>query len=135
QLMPLASFIKVFVDVGAFAVAGNGSGIRSDLGNFVYPKYAGVVAGQWVFTGDPLATAINSLGEPADTSDSRELKTDTIQSHGHPSFIVNSIGIAIGKYIDHGISISALAEPLPRPNQNILDLELAHIQWRPYEDL
>jgi hypothetical protein len=125
QLMPLASFIKVFVDVGAFAVAGNGSGIRSDLGNLYYPKYRGIVPGEWVFMGDPLATAINSLGEP----------TDTLHSGGHPSFIVNSVGLAIGKYIDHGISISALAELLPRPNQNILDIELANIQWRPYEDL
>src|SRR5690242_10215270 len=40
-LMPLAGFITIYVDVGAFAIAGNGSGIRSDYGNFYFPQYAG----------------------------------------------------------------------------------------------
>jgi len=129
----LSRFLTVFVDVGGFAVGGDGSGIRSDLGHVYYPKYAGRIAGQWVFMGDPLSTTINSLGEPADTSDSRELQTDTVNSHGHPSLIVNSIGLAVGKYIGHGVSVSVLAELLPRPGHDILDTELAHVDYRPLQ--
>ena len=135
SLLPLAHFITVFVDVGAFAVAGDGSGIRSDLGNFYFPKYLGQVPGQWVFMGDPLSTAINALGEPADTSDSRELKTDTIHSHGHPSLIVNSVGLSIAKDVGHGFSIASLAEFLPRPGADLLDVEVAYIEYRPFPDV
>ena len=135
SLMPLRTFITVFVDVGGFAVAGNGSGIRSDLFHTYYPQYQGRIPGPWVFMGDPLSTAINSLGEPADTSDSREIRNDTLMSGGHPSVLVNSVGLGIGKDVGHGISIAALAELLPRPHQDILDIELAHIDYRPLEDI
>ena len=130
----LRRFIKFYVDVGAFAVGGNGAGIRSDVGHFYYPKYTDRIAGQWVFMGDPLSTTINSLGEPADTSDSREIKTDTINSSGRPSVLVNSVGLAIGKEIeDTGFAVAALAELLPRPDHDILDVELAHVDYRPYD--
>ena len=130
-LLPLTRFINVFVDVGAFSVAGNGAGIRSDLGHYYFPQYAGHIAGQWVFMGDPLSTAINSLGEPASTADSREIRTDTIQSQGHPALIVNAVGLAVGKEVGHGVSLAALAELLPRPGPDILDIELAQIKYRP----
>jgi len=133
KLRWLSRFLTVFVDVGGFAVGGDGSGIRSDLGHVYYPKYAGRTAGQWVFMGDPESTAINSLGEPADTSDSRELKTDTIHSKGRPSLIVNTVGLAVGKYIGHGVSVSALAELLPRPGETLLDVPLAHIDYHPLD--
>jgi hypothetical protein len=126
----LPRFITVYVDVGAFAVGGNGSGIRSDIGHVYYPQYMGKVPGRWVFMGDPLSTAINSLGEPSDTSDSREVPVDTVDSEGHPSLIVNTIGLSIGKYIGHNISIASLAQLLPRPNDNILDIQLAEIAYR-----
>jgi hypothetical protein len=134
-LLPLGRFITVFVDVGAFSVAGDGSGIRSDLGHYYFPQYAGHVAGQWVFMGDPLSTAINSLGEPADTSNSREIHTDTIQSKGQPSFLVNAIGLTIAKEVGHDFSVSALAELLPRPGPDILDIELAQINYRPSHEI
>ena len=54
----------MFVDVGAFAVGGDGSGIRTDIGHVYFPQYDGRVAGQWVFMGDPLSTAINTNGIP-----------------------------------------------------------------------
>ncbi|MDB4958078.1 MAG: uncharacterized protein JWO36_5647 [Myxococcales bacterium] len=130
-LIPLGRFITVFIDVGAFAVAGDGSGIRSDLGHYHFPQYAGHVPAEWTFMGDPLATTINSLGEPADISNSRAIHTDTIHSKGHPSVLVNSIGLSIAKRVTESISISALAELLPRPGPDILDVELAQIHWRP----
>jgi hypothetical protein len=51
----LKRYINVYVDIGAFAVGGNGSGIRSDIGHLYYPKYMDRTAGQWVFMGDQLA--------------------------------------------------------------------------------
>lgn len=134
KLMWLRRFINVFVDVGAFAVGGDGSGIRTDLGHVYYPRYRDRIAGQWVFMGDPLSTAINSLGEPADTSTSREIEHDRIDSGGRPSVIVNAVGISIGKDLTHGISVGSLVELLPRPDHNILDLELAEIDYRPLTD-
>ena len=134
-LVPLRRFITVFVDVGAFAVGGDGSGIRSDLGHIYFPQYRDRIAGQWVFMGDPLSTAINSLGEPADTSDSREVRTDNLASQGHPSLLVNALGLKIFKDVGHDVSIGALAELLPRPGRTIIDVELAHIDYRPTPDL
>lgn len=131
SLLPLRRFITVFIDVGAFAVGGDGSGIRPDLGHLYYPRYRDRLAGEWTFMGDPLSTAINSLGEPADTATSRELHDDTVDSRGHASLIVSSVGLAIGKDVSHGISVASLVELLPRPGHDILDIELAHIDYRP----
>jgi len=133
-LAPLRSFIKVYVDVGGFAVGGDGSGIRSDFGHLYYPQYDGHVAGQWVFTGDPLSTAVNALGEPADTSDSREMKTNPLASHGHPSVLVNSVGVKIGRDVGHDFAIASLVELLPRPGNSQLDIEYAHVDWHPWHD-
>jgi hypothetical protein len=131
----LSRYITVFVDVGAFAVAGNGSGIRTDLGHVYFPEYRGRIAGQWVFMGDPLSTAINTNGEPSDTSTSREIEHDTINSGGRPSVVVNTIGLSIGKDIGHGFSVAALAQLLPRPDDNILDVQLASIDYRPIPEI
>ena len=127
----LSRFLTAYVDVGAFAVGGDGSGIRSDLGHIHYPQYIGRTPAPWVFEGDPRSTAINALGEPADTSDSRELTDDTLHSGGHPTVLVNSIGLAIGKSLEHDIYVTAFAELLPRPAGDILDVELANIKYRP----
>jgi hypothetical protein len=126
----LRRFINVYVDVGAFAVGGDGSGIRSDIGHVYYPQYMGKVPGQWVFMGDPLSTAINSLGEPSDTSNSREVPIDTVDSEGHPSLLVNAIGLSIGKYVGHDLSVASLAQLLPRADDNIIDIQLAEIAYR-----
>lgn len=131
ELLPLERFITVFIDVGAFAVSGDGRGIREDIGHFSYPKYAGHVAGEWVFMGDPLATAINSLGEPADATNSREDTSDLLQTGGRPSVLVNSVGVSIGRNVGHGVSITSLVELEPRPLHDVLDIELAHIDYRP----
>lgn len=134
SLMPLSRFINVFVDVGAFAVGGDGSGIRPDIGHVYFPQYEGRIAGQWVFMGDPLSTAINTLGEPSDTSTSREIEQDTINSEGRPSLLVNTIGLTISRYIGSGVSVSAFAMLLPRSDENILDVQLATVSYRPFHD-
>lgn len=134
-LWPLVHFITVYVDVGAFAVGGDGSGIRSDVGHLYFPQYMGRIPGQWVFMGDPLSTAINSLGEPSDTSDSREIPSDTINSEGRPSVVVNAVGLSIGKDIGHGFAVASLAQLLPRPEDTMLDIQLAYVSYRPSETM
>jgi len=130
----LSRYITVFIDVGAFAVGGNGSGIRTDSFHTYYPQYKNTLSGQWVFMGDPLSTAINSLGEPADTSTSRELTTDTINSSGRPSLIVNSIGLTVGRQVTDQFGVEALVEFLPRPGPDLIDVELAHVDYRPTDE-
>jgi hypothetical protein len=131
KLRWLPRYINLFVDVGAFAVGGDGSGIRPDIGHVYFPEYDGKIPAQWVFMGDPLSTAVNSLGEPSDTSTSREIENDTINSEGRPSVIVNAIGLTISRSIGGGVSVSAFATLLPRPDENIVDIELATISYRP----
>jgi len=130
----LGRYITVFVDVGAFAVGGDGSGIRSDTFHQNYKQYANTVSGQWVFMGDPLSTAINSLGEPADTGSSRELTTDTVNSSGRPSVIVNSIGLTVGRAVTDQVAFEALVEFLPRPAHDLVDVEYAHVDYRPTDE-
>lgn len=130
NLMPLRRYITAYIDVGWFAVTGNGAGVRPDTGHREVRDY-GLVPAQWVLIGDPLSTAVNSLGEPADLGATRAIQDDTINSEGHPSFVVNSLALAIGRTIARGFSISALAELLPRPGQDVLDVQLAHIDYRP----
>src|SRR5689334_3208010 len=83
-LAKLSGRVGGYLDVGFFSVQGDGSGLRTDVGNVVFPQYAGVVPGSWVFLGDPLATAINSRGEPADTGESRAVVFDAINAGSHP---------------------------------------------------
>jgi putative OmpL-like beta-barrel porin-2 len=139
QMAGLSRYIVAFVDVGAFVVGGDGSGIRSDALHVHYPEYRNTVPGQWVFMGDPFSTAINALGEPADTADSREVTTDTVNSSGRPSLIVNSVGLEIAKDIDIDdrpamFGVHVLAQLLPRPGPDILDIETAYVIYRPLEE-
>jgi hypothetical protein len=85
--------------------------------------------------GDPLSTAINSLGEPADTASSREDSDDSINSHGNPSVIVNAVGLAINKAVTGRVAIAALAELLPRPGPDRIEVPFAHIDYRPSEGI
>lgn len=132
-LMPLSRSIVIaaFIDIGAFAVAGNGSGIRSDFLHQHYPGYSNTVSGQWVFMGDPFTTMINSLGDPADTADSREVENDAINSSGRPSVIVNSIGLTVSRTVTDEIQLEALAQLLPRPGNDVLEVAYARIEYKP----
>ena len=130
KLVPLRRFLTIYIDVGWFHVGGNGAGVRSDVGHRNIRDYDDIPA-DWVLVGDPLSTAINSRGEPADIGAARAIATDTVNSDGNPSFIVNALGLAIGRTVGRGISIAGLVELLPRPGPDLLDVGLAHIDYRP----
>ncbi len=130
SLAHLRRFLTIYLDVGWFHVGGNGAGVRSDIGHRYIRDYDDIPA-EWVLVGDPLSTAINSRGEPADLGASRAIKTDTINSEGHPSFLVNAIGLTISRTVGRGISVAALVELLPRPGPDLVAVELAHVDYRP----
>ena len=71
---------------------------------------------RWHFLGDPLATAINSAGHPADTRSqndpgqtSQAVPYDYIQSGGRPTFIINELNLTPIIKLDALKGLSALA--------------------------
>ena len=141
ELLPLSGRIGGYVDVGFFATTGNGAGTREDLASTYFPEYAGIVPGSWVFMGDPLSTAVNSRGEPADTGQSRAVTFDPIHSQGKSSFIVNAVNLQLFSAIGETAQINTSIDFVPRsrdvsdPNGTFLgdfvDVKLAYGEWRP----
>ena len=130
KLAPLRRFINVFLDVGWFTAGGDGSGVRQDIGHRYVRDHGGVPA-EWVLIGDPLSTTINSLGEPADLGASRSIVDDTIDSEGNPTFIVNTVGLSIGRSLPKNFAVAALVELLPRTGPDSIVVENAHVDYRP----
>lgn len=114
DLAPLSERITGYIDIGFFAVQGDGSGIRPDFGNRVAPEYQDVVPGSWVFLGDVLATAINSRGEPADTGGSRDHDSDTVNAGGNPSFLVNTVSASLFRGVGPSLAVEATLDVTPR---------------------
>ena len=108
-----ANKLSGYIDVGFFWVNGDGSGLRVDTGNRVFPEYDYVTDG-WVFMGDPLSTAINARGDPADTGDSRALATDTIDAADNPTFIVNTLALSVFHGLTDNLSMEATLWFMPR---------------------
>ena len=139
-LLPLTTKFSGYVDVGFFATTGNGAGTRSDLSNTYFPQYA-YVPGSWVFWGDPLATAINSRGDPADTGDSRAVVFDPIHSRGNSTFLVNAVNFAVFAGLGEHATLNTSIDFVPRARDvsninglftgDYLDVKLAYAEWRP----
>lgn len=133
KVSPLRRFITVFLDVGWFAVGGDGAGVRSDVGHRYVRDHGGVPA-DWVLIGDPLSTAVNTLGEPADLGVARAIEDDTLDSEGHATFLVNTVGLAIGRALPRGFAMAALVELLPRTGPDRIVVEHAHVDYRPSQE-
>ncbi|AKT36889.1 outer membrane beta-barrel protein [Chondromyces crocatus] len=114
RLLPLAGRLNGYLDTGFFYVQGNGSGIRADLGHRYFPSYTGRVPDSWVFYGDPLSTAINARGEPADTGDSRAVVFDPVNSGGKPSFLVNALNLGLFAGFGEHLSLTGSVDLVPR---------------------
>lgn len=76
---------------------------------------------RWRFLGDPLATAINSQGQPADTrsqdlpgQSSLAVPYDYIQSAGRPSFIINEVNLTPIAKLGAGFQAVASVSLFPR---------------------
>lgn len=76
----------------------------------------GLTQARWHFLGDPLATAINTVGHPADThaqnnpsQSSLAVPYDYIQSAGRPTFLINELNLMPMARLDPAGHFSALA--------------------------
>ena len=89
--------------------------------------------------GDPLATMINSRGDPANTGDSRAITFNPIHSDGKPSFIMNNVNLALFSGITENLQVNALIDFVPRgrnvSNSNAvflgdyIDVKLAYAEY------
>jgi putative OmpL-like beta-barrel porin-2 len=139
QLLPLKNRISGYIDFGFFDVQGDGRGIRSDLGHQHLPQYAGV-PDSWVFMGDPLSTAINSRGDPANVAESRAITFNPIGNGGQPTFLLNAINVQFFQGVGDNLTVNAGFDLLPRsrnisnPDGNALgdylDVKLAYAEYR-----
>jgi hypothetical protein len=141
KLMPLSGRISGYLDIGFFHVGGNGSGIRTDVGNAVFPEYKDFVSGPWVFYGDPLSTAINSRGDPAETDESRAVLFDAVDNKGEASFIVNALNLTLFAGLGERLSLTSSIDFVPRgrdvsaaePNDvslgDYVDVKLAYAEY------
>ena len=140
QTLPKANLLSGYVDLGFFWVQGDGSGIRNDQGYRHYPEYADSgIPDTWVFRGDPLSTAVNSRGEPADTGESRALVFDSLDSGGGPSFAINAVGVNVFAALSEDATVTAMVDLLPRLRNvsdpegvglgDMLDVKLAYAEY------
>lgn len=138
KLLPLSGRISGYLDFGFFYVQGDGSGVRNDFEHKNFPEYSGTLD-TWVFMGDPLSTAINARGEPASTGPSRAVTFDVIRNNGKPSFIVNSLNLALFAALDESLTVSGSVDFVPRGRDvsdagglflgDFLDVKLAYIEY------
>ncbi len=129
-----------YLDVGFFGTTGDGAGHIQDVGHVLFPQYDSV---GWVFHGDPLATAVNSRGEPADTGSangaSRAIVFDPINSGGKPTFLVNEVNLDLTVAPSRKVWVLASVDLLPRGRAisdtsginlgDYLDVDLAFANW------
>jgi hypothetical protein len=141
QVSRLAARFSGYLDTGFFVTGGNGAGTRTDLAQVYFPEYDGIVPGSWVFMGDPLSTAVNGRGEPADTGDSRAVVYDSINSGGNATFLVNAFNLAVLAGLGETASVTASTDLVPRARDisdpagvftgDFIDVKLAYAEWKP----
>jgi hypothetical protein len=139
QLMPMSGRVSGYVDFGFFYVQGNGTGIRSDTGNARFPEYQNRLPGSWVFMGDPLSTAVNARGEPADVGESRAVTFNPIGNGGKASFIANALNVALFAGVGESLTVNAMFDLVPRGRDvsngsglflgDYLDVKLAYAEY------
>jgi hypothetical protein len=139
QLMGISGRVSGYVDFGAFYVQGNGSGIRTDAGNRRFTEYQNRLPGSWVFMGDPLSTAVNARGEPAEVDESRAVTFNPIGNEGKASFIANALNMALFAGIGESLTVNAMFDLVPRGRDvsnaagmflgDFLDVKLAYAEY------
>ncbi len=124
-----------YLDLGFFAVQGNGSGVRRDLARTTgrYPD----LLSSWVLVGDPLSTTINSRGDVADLGDSRSIRFDPLHSEGRPTFLINALNLSFKAQIEDTWFLTMLVDFLPRDRAfaggavgDFIDVKLASLRWQ-----
>jgi hypothetical protein len=82
-----------YLDVGFFAVQGDGSGVREDYGHDL--TGADDILRSWRLVGDPLSTTINSRGDVASTGASRAVLYDPVHAGNKPTFLLNAFNVSM----------------------------------------
>jgi hypothetical protein len=128
-----------YLDAGAFWVQGDGTGIRTDTGHKRLPEFQDVPH-SWVFLGDPLATAVNSRGEPAHTGESRAVTFNPIGNGGVASVLLNALNVTLATGLGPSLTVTAMADLVPRSRDvanprglfvgDFLDLKLAYAEYQ-----
>lgn len=129
-----------YLDAGFFAAGGDGTAYVRDVGKQLHPEYAGTVP--WVFLGDPWGNPINSQGDSADLGLDRTniARYDPIQSHGHPSFLVNLMNLGMAASVGSELFFETSLGFEPRQGHlgssgDQLDIDLAYLEWVPFHAL
>jgi hypothetical protein len=124
-----------YLDLGFFAVQGDGSGVRTDLGRST-GRYSDILS-SWVLIGDPLSTTINARGDVADLGDSRAIRFDPLQSKGRPTFLVNALNLNFHASVDDLWFVTAMVDFLPRDRAfaggqvgDFIDVKMASLRWQ-----
>jgi hypothetical protein len=122
-----------YLDLGFFAVQGNGSGFVRDQGHALFPQYSNY---GWVFLGDILAPAVNSRGEVASLGDATGAppRFDSIGAGGAPSFIVNEVNMNLTSGLGSSALATASVNFTPRSGSNfslgdVFDVDIAQLEW------
>jgi hypothetical protein len=92
-----------------------------------------------VFLGDPLSTAINARGEPADTGPSRAVTFNPVHNGGASSAIVNALNLGLFGNLGPNLTLNAMVDFVPRsrnvsdPNGlfvgDFIDVKLAYLEY------
>jgi hypothetical protein len=127
-----------YLDIGFFSVAGDGTGIRKDIGWTHFPEYMDI-PDDWVFMGDPLSTAINARGDPATTGESRAITFDAIGGQS-ATFLVNALNVGLFAPIGERAVFTAKLDVVPRGRDvsqpdglfvgDYVDARLAYLEYR-----
>lgn len=139
-----------YLDAGLFWAQGNGSGVAAGLLDDVVPdRDDPPPVGVWQFIGDPLSTAVNARGEPADLGDTQAVRFDSIDTNGarpvrdngRTSFIVNAVNFTTRVGLGEQVVMFAMLDIVPRGRDvriesdrvlgDFIDLKLAYVMWRP----
>ena len=133
--------VNGYIDFGAFATGGNGSGVIQDVGpasSRYFPQYMQQYG--WVFLGDLLAPAVNSRGEAADLNSfagaTAADRFDGIHSHGAPGFIVNEVNLTLSAAVASNALATASVDFMPRSGVDfslgdVFEVDVAQLEWMP----
>ena len=129
--------ITGYGDIGMFAVQGDGSGFRRDIGHTMFPARNNY---GWVFYGDLLATQINSRGDVADLGQAPGVnRFDSVHSGGELTFLVNELNLSVNAGLGSSALFTGSVNFTPRAGSNFslgdsFDVDLAQLEWMPTED-
>jgi hypothetical protein len=132
---PSPIHISGYVDVGVSKVQNNGRGFIFDTTGKFASRFRGIA---WTLLGDPWSTAINSRGEPADTSGSFAFTHNPVASNGALTFLVNELNLDFSATPFPSVFAFASVDFMPRTGVrgtlgDFFELDYAYVDWTPFD--